>query len=427
MAEIRQLTHEHADAKAALLQFAFQMTLSPEQLEEERKYFRPEWDFGLFDEGGRLLSIVTVFPFETWIGGRKLAMGGVAGVASWPDARRQGGVKRLLQHALADMRRRGQSLSMLAPFSFAFYRKLGYEMTIERKLYTLETKQLPPREATPGTVKIVAKDHALLNAVYESYASQFAGMLMRDAEWWERKVLSKPGIAAAYFDEAGTMQGYVLYEVSDRTFKVYDWAALTEDARKALWSYAANHDSMIKQLTITVPLDDGLPFLLPEPRFKQEVQPYFMSRIVDVEAFIAQYRFAEAERASEVALTIADNHATWNEGSWQLRIEADGAAKLTQAAGSGDGVSAGSDDEGTMGGGETSGELSSNGVSAGSLDANSASASLVCDIRTLTAMLVGNRRPAWLHQVGRLQGPIELALKLERRVPMQRPFLVDFF
>lgn len=402
MAEIRQLMHEHLDAKMELLQFAFQMTLSPERLEEERKYFRPELDFGLFDESGRLLSIVTVLPFETWIGGRKLAMGGVAGVASWPDARRQGGVRRLLQHSLVAMRQRGQSVSMLAPFSFAFYRKLGYEMTIERKQYTLETRHLPPREETPGTVKIVAKDHALLNNVYASYAAQFAGALVRDAQWWERKVLSKPGIVAAYFDEAGAAQGYVFYEVSARTFKVHDWAALTEDARRALWSYAANHDSMITQLTITMPADDALSFLVPDPRFKQEVQPYFMSRIVDAEAFLPQYRFTEAERASEIALTIADSHAPWNEGSWRLRIEADGTAKLTRAAGDG-----------------AASEVTS-GV-------GTASDGLVCDIQTLTAMLVGDRRPVWMHQVGRLQGPREQALELERRVPMQRPFLADFF
>src|SRR5690606_40607540 len=68
----------------------------------------------------RSLSRLSLLPLEVWIGGRKLAMGGVAGVASWPDARRQGGVRRLLQHAFGRMRENGQSLSMLAPFSFAF-------------------------------------------------------------------------------------------------------------------------------------------------------------------------------------------------------------------------------------------------------------------------------------------------------------------
>lgn len=388
MANIRPITEEHFDESMALMQFAFQMQMPAERLQKLREEYRPEQEYGLFGEDGKLLTRLSVLPLDVWIGGSKLAMGGVAGVASWPDARRQGGVRRLLQHAFSRMREDGQSISMLAPFSFAFYRKFGYESTIERKQYTLETKHLPRSAGTPGSVKIVSKDMASLDSVYSAYASQFDGMLARDAQWWERSVLSKPGIAAVYSDENGQPQGYMLYEVSERTLKVHDWATVTEDARRALWTYAANHDSMIKQLTITVPTDDPLAFLVEDPRFKQEIQPYFMSRIIDAEAFVAQYRFVEAGEASEVALTIADTHAPWNEGNFALRIEADGSARLARDAGGG---------------------------------------GLQCDIRTLTAMLVGDRRPAWLHRVGRLQGSAEQALELERRVPVQRPFLADFF
>lgn len=388
MTHIRPITEEHFDESVALMQFAFQRQMPAERLDQLRADYRPEQEYGLFADDGRLLSRLSVLPLEVWIRGSKLAMGGVASVASWPDARRQGGVRRLLQHAFERMRENGQSISMLAPFSFAFYRKFGYESTIERKLYTLETKHLTMRADTPGSVRIAAKDWAALDSVYSGYASQFDGALARDARWWEQRILSKPGLAAVYYDEDGRPQGYMLYEVSDRTLKVQDWAAVTEDARIALWTYAGNHDSMITQLTMEAPADDPLSFLVEDPRFKQEIQPYFMSRIIDAENFIAQYRFAGADRTSEVALTIMDAHAPWNEGSFALRIEADGSARLARGAGGG---------------------------------------GLSCDIQTLTAMLVGHRRPAWLHRIGRLQGPVEQALELDRRVPGQRPFLADYF
>jgi len=393
MAEIKHIMAEHFDESVALMQFAFQMNLSPERIEKDRKYHKPEREYGLFDDNDRLLTKLTVLPLEAWIRGRKLAMGGIAGVASWPDARRQGGVSKLLLHAFARMKDQGQSLSMLAPFSFAFYRKFGYELTIERKKYTLETKHLPPRVKTPGTVRIVPKEQGTLEPVYAAFAAGFEGTLTRDAEVWERRLLSKPGIAAVYYDEAGKAQGYMLYEVSEQTMKVNDWAVLTEDARTAMWSYAANHDSMIKQLTITVPTDDSLSFLVPDPRFKQEIEPYFMSRIVDAEKFVAQYSFAAAGRDSVVALAVEDVQASWNAGDYRLCIAADGAAWLERAE-----AGAGPDPDG-----------------------------LRCDIATLTAMLVGGRRPEWLHWIGRLQGPDDLIAELERRVPMQRPYLADFF
>jgi predicted acetyltransferase len=391
MAEIRQLTIENFEERMRLSQFAFQMNFTPEQLEQRRASYHPEWDYGLFDESGRLLSALLLIPFEAWVQGRKLRMGGVASVASWPDARRQGGVARLLRHALETMRREGQSFSMLHPFYFPFYRKYGYELTIERKQYSIPVRLLPARRETAGSVRIVDKSPELLGPVYEAFASRYDGMLSRDEELWRQRVLTKPGLAAAYFDEAGKPQGYVLYEVGSRVMKVHEWIAVTEEARAALWNYAANHDSMIDELTVTVPMDDDTAFRVPEPRFKQEIEPYFMSRIVDAEAFAAQYRFAPSDRRDEIALRLEDAHAPWNAGACRLTIEADGSARLVRQDGDGEAGGA------------------------------------ACDIAALSAMLLGGRRPRFLQEAGRLQASDAAVEALERRVPVQRPYLADFF
>ncbi|WP_219643639.1 enhanced intracellular survival protein Eis [Cohnella sp. CFH 77786] len=394
MAEIRQLKAEEFDERMKLSQFAFQFQIPAEQMEKRRAAFHPDRHYGLFDEDGRLLSALLLIPYEAWVRGRKLKMGGVAAVASWPDARRQGGVTRLLTHSFETMRRQGQSLSMLHPFSFPFYRKYGYEMTIERKRYTLDLKHLPPRRETPGTVQIVDKDIGLLNPVYEAYASRYDSTIVRTEEWWNNQVLSKPGLAAVYFDEAGRAQGYVLYEVADKSMNVHEWIALTDEARVALWSYAANHDSMIERLKVTVPADDALPFLVPDPRFKQELEPYFMSRIVDAEAFVAQYSFLRTGEAMEIDLTVEDAYAPWNDGAFRLRVDGAGAGML---------------------------EKLPEGVSP------AAAGGVRCDIAALAALLVGGRKAGWLLEIGRLNGSREAAEALERVVPGQRPYLADFF
>lgn len=397
MAEIRQLRADEFEERMKLSQFAFQFQIPADQMEARRAAFHPEWDYGLFSDDGRLLSALLLIPYEAWVQGRKFRMGGVAGVASWPDARRQGGVASLLSHAFETMKREGQSLSMLHPFSFPFYRKFGYEFTIERKNYTLETKYLPARQETPGTVRIVDKDLALLAPVYEAYASRYDGTLSRSEEWWRLRVLNKPGLAAVYFDENDKPQGYVLYEVADKVLKVHDWAELTEDARVGLWSYIGNHDSMIRELKITVPAADGLPFLVPDPRFKQEIEPYFMSRIVDAPAFVALYPFTPSSggAADEVVLRIEDAQAPWNAGTFRLRVDAEGVGALERVA------------DGEVG-------RDGNGVAA-------------IDIAALTAMLVGGRRPRFLQRAGRLQASEAALGALERRVPWQTPYLADFF
>jgi predicted acetyltransferase len=398
--DIRQLRVDDFEARMALSQFAFQIQLPPEKLEARRLKYHPERDWGAFDEQGELLSALSIIPFEAWIQGKKMKMGGVAGVATWPETRRQGCVSKLLVHSLETMRNNGQSLSMLHPFAFPFYRKYGYEMTVERKKYTIETRQLPSRVETPGQVTRVPKadmDLLKLDRIYSAFASRYNGTLVRSMEWWENKILSKTGLAAVYKNEAGEPEGYVFYEVANRTLTIHDWVSTNEVSRLALWTYISNHDSMIDQVTIIVPIDDTLPFLLPDPRIKQEVIPYFMSRIVDAEVFIGQYPWASGEREESLLLSLTDMHAEWNRGVFQLTWETGGGARLER-------------------------------LEAAQVQMQmSAENAISCDIQALTAMLVGNRKPTFMQGVGWISGTIENVRLLERRIPERATFMMDFF
>ncbi|MBB6691271.1 GNAT family N-acetyltransferase [Cohnella xylanilytica] len=397
---IRQLTAEEYDERIALSEFAFQFKLPPERLEEDRRHFRPEEHWGAFDENGKLLSALILLPLHIYVQGRVLPMGGLAGVATWPEHRRGGNVTKLLVRSLEEMRAQGQSVSMLHPFAFPFYRKYGWEFTVERKRYEIETSILP-RPDTGGRIERVAKDAEEFKEIYARFASGYVGMLARSEEWWRRKVESKSGTAALWRDAGGNPQGYILYEVQNRLLSVHDWAYAGEEARAGLWSFIANHDSMADRVHVTVPPDDGLPFLLPNPRFKQELVPYFMSRIVDVEGLIAQYSFREGDKEEELVLQVADSYAPWNDGRFRIVFGADGqgriAAKTTR------------EEPGGYGAGDRT------------------EPDAACDIRALTAMLLGNRRPEWLRQAGLLQGSEEAVALLGRRIPSAVPYLADFF
>ncbi|KIL37658.1 hypothetical protein SD71_03430 [Cohnella kolymensis] len=391
--EFRQLRADDFDERVALSTFAFQFELSAEEVEDRRNNFRPQDGWGIFDENGHMLSGLFLLPFETWIQGRSYKMGGLAGVATWPETRRHGYVSRLLEHSLQTMRDNGQTISMLHPFSFPFYRKYGWEMTCERKQYTIHTAQLPPRIDTPGqVVRMFKPDVELLHPLYSAFASQYSGTLIRDAEWWERRVLNKKGVIAVYYNEDEEAQGYVFYRVADRKLTIHELVSTNEMSRKALWTYIGNHDSMIDQLTITVAVDDPLPLLIPDPRIKQEITPYFMSRIVDAEAFVRQYPFAEAETEEEVNLSLTDQHADWNNGNYRLKIAKEGTARLERLPGE-----------------------------------ESAPGGIACDVQALTAMLAGDRRPSLLQETGCISGDSKSIAILDRRIPRRTTHLMDFF
>lgn len=390
--QIRQLTANEMEERIALSEFAFQKGLSEEEAKEYKASFRPEEHWGAFGEDGKLMSGLHLIPFEMRAGRTLLKMGGIASVATWPEARRYGCVTKLLGQALVTMREQGQTVSMLHPFSFPFYRKFGWEMTVERKMYVIAQSQLPKRSEVSGKIVRAAKEADAFNDLYDRFAMGRVGMLKRSPEWWRSKVFSKPGLAAIWKNESSEPEGYILYEVSGGTFAVHEWVALTEEARRGLWQFAANHDSMADKVTMTVPADDESPFLFADPRFKQEVVPYFMSRIVDAEGFVSLLPFAPGAGNESLRLALRDEFAPWNDGVFRIEWDAEGAARMRR---------------------EEEAAVRSDGVA--------------CDIQTLTAMLLGNRRPADLERWGRLRGDAERIELLERRVPAHRPYLADFF
>ncbi|ANF95562.1 GNAT family N-acetyltransferase [Paenibacillus bovis] len=396
--EIRQLTAEEFGQRMELSMYAFQYRKSTEELEEIKPRFKPDTVWGVFEEG-ELSAQLTLLPMETYIQGQRYAMGGIASVATWPEKRRQGFVDQLLRHALQLMNESGQSVSFLHPFYFPFYRKYGWELYIDYKTYIIPTALLPAKVQSEGQVKRGIKDIKLLNTVYDAYAAQYNGTLIRTEEWWTYSVLdSEVTQTAIYYDAAGQARGYLLYEVKARKMEIDELVYLDESSRQALWTYIANHDSMINEVTLKAPVDDSLPYLLRDPRIQQQITPYFMARIVNVKQFLEQYPFTPGA-VQVVTITVNDSVAGWNEGIWELLINESGQAQVSQRSELPEGVQQ---------------------------DIQQYS-SIQTDIQTLTAMLMGYQRPSELYRWERLTGKEEAVAILESRITRTTPYLMDFF
>ncbi|GJM84041.1 hypothetical protein HMSSN139_65370 [Paenibacillus sp. HMSSN-139] len=238
-------------------------------------------------------------------------------MATWPEHRRSGLVRELLTAALRRMNEQGQHLSCLHPFSIPFYRKFGWEVYTDYKKYTIPIDSFPSKSYASGSVKRDVKDIELLNGIYHAFARRYNGMLVRDEEWWKRSVLGDRNHTAVYYTESGQPEGYLLYQVKNGELVIGEFVFLNETARQGLWAYLANHDSMVTQAVFDrVPADDLQPYLLRDPRCKQETVPYFMARIVNAAAFVADYSFTSRASAGPIrlGLRVEDGFAPWNGG-----------------------------------------------------------------------------------------------------------------
>ncbi|NBI29731.1 GNAT family N-acetyltransferase [Chengkuizengella marina] len=397
MEEIRKCKYDELDDVIELSTFAFQYEANSEERAGIRSKLKPEHIWGYFNND-QLISMVSLLPLQVFIHNQVFSMGGVAGVASWPEYRRKGLVKQLLEKTLLEMKEKNMTVSMLAPFSFAFYRKYGWETLSEYKKYTIPISQFPKVETTIGTIKRfknIQDCWPLLNEIYEQYTSGFNGMLKRDETWWFNRVFGETQTIQVYYNESGKPEGYLLYKVKDREMKVKEMVFLNESVRKQLWRLINQHDSMIDNVQLIAPSNDPLTAILDNPTFKQELITYFMMRIVDVEQFLIAYPFYASGAKQEFMITVKDEFAEWNDGLFEIEIDENGKARVNK-------VSFCAQHE-------------------------MVDHSIHCSIQTLSSLLSGYQSVETLFKLEKIKGPKEKINELQFLIPKKTTYFMDFF
>ncbi|HDR4423843.1 TPA: GNAT family N-acetyltransferase [Bacillus cereus] len=370
-----------------LSEYAFQYKVDEERLQQQLTKMKESHEIYGITEGEDLAAKLHLIPFHIYIGKEKFKMGGVAGVATYPEYRRSGYVKELLQHSLQTMKKDGYTVSMLHPFAVSFYRKYGWELCANLRVCHMTKSDLVMKKQVNGTVKRFNKENHSeeVEKLYEIFAERFSGMLVRDEKWWLQAVYDDLTLAI-YYDENKTAAGYMLYKIENNKMTVEEFVPLHNEARNGLWNFICQHDSMIKELEMTVSENEPLLYTLQEPRVKAEIKPYFMGRIVDVEQFLKQYELNWNNVQQEVILHITDSFAPWNNLSVRL-----------------------ANHEITI------------------MKEETIDKGIKLDINALSAIMFGYKRPLELNELEFITGSEEEIQAFENIVPVRKAFIYDFF
>lgn len=369
-----------------LSEYAFQYKVEEERMQQQLTKMKESHEVYGIMEGENLAAKLHLIPFHIYIGKEKFKMGGVAGVATYPEYRRSGYVKELLQHSLQTMKKDGYTVSMLHPFAVSFYRKYGWELCANLLVCHMTKSDLVMKKQVNGTVKRFNKENHQeeVEKLYETFAERFSGMLVRNEKWWLQAVYDDLTLAI-YYDENKTAAGYMLYKIENYKMTVEEFVPLHNEARNGLWNFICQHDSMIKDLEMTVSENEPLLYTLQEPRVKAEIKPYFMGRIVDVEQFLKQYELNWNNVQQEVILHITDSFAQWN--NITVRIANHEITIIEEPIDKG----------------------------------------IKLDINALSTILFGYRRPLELNELELISGSEEEIRAFENVVPVRKPFIYDFF
>ncbi|UOQ49486.1 GNAT family N-acetyltransferase [Gracilibacillus caseinilyticus] len=289
------LNSSYTDEILGLSEYAFQYKLTQEEKQEKAEQMKEDKVWGWIVDN-QLAAKAHLIPLTVNLHGKPLKMGGIGSVASWPEYRRGGKIKALLYKLLTEMRQQQQSISYLHPFSVPFYRKYGWELTFDRTTYNIPIDSFQNDWNGQGSVRRVSKGEetiSTLNTIYQMYTDKYTGTLHRTEHWWNYRTLKQKDTHIAFaYETDQTPIGYILFNIKQNRFTVYDMAFVNVNARHLLYQFIQHHDSMVHNVEMPVPPDDPLPLLVNEPRFEQKQLPYFMARIVDVDAFFEQYPFS---------------------------------------------------------------------------------------------------------------------------------------
>ncbi|MEH7669516.1 GNAT family N-acetyltransferase [Bacillus sp. JJ689] len=382
-----QLKEDKFREALRLSEYAFQYKVDEERLQQQLTKMKESHKIYGIMEGEDLAAKLHLIPFHIYIGKEKFKMGGVAGVATYPEYRRSGYVKELLQYSLQTMKKDGYTVSMLHPFAVSFYRKYGWELCANLVTCHMTKSDLVMKKQVNGTVKRFNKENhpEEVEKLYEVFAERFSGMLVREKNWWLQAVYDDLTLAI-YYDENKKAAGYMLYKIENYKMTVEEFVPLRNEARNGLWNFICQHDSMIKELEMTVSENEPLLYSLQEPRVKTEIKPYFMGRIVDVEQFLKQYELSWNNVQQEVILHITDAFAPWNNVSVRL-----------------------ANHEITI------------------MKEETIDKGIKLDINALSTIMFGYKRPLELNELEFISGSEEEIQAFENIVPVRKAFIYDFF
>ncbi len=249
---IREINENDMEQSAKCAVQAFGGGLEPED------YKMPDLRLiAAFDNEGNLMSQLEVSDFYTFFGKSKLKCAGVGGVATFAQYRRKGIIRALFEAVSAE----DYDISILYPFSSAYYRKFGYETAGE--FITLETKLSNIEAPFSGNVELVENDNFdKLLELYNRIAKKYNLCFERNSE---RYFNLSPFMTSDYTylsrKADGTYDGYVSFSLERKENKLTVTEILSEDRRALLnlLGYLRMYDGTVenvffKKLPISSPI-----------------------------------------------------------------------------------------------------------------------------------------------------------------------------
>ncbi|MGK5731693.1 GNAT family N-acetyltransferase [Streptomyces sp. URMC 124] len=270
---------------------------------------------------GRPVGTAGAYSFELTLPGDILApASGVSFVGVLPSHRRRGVLSAMMRYQLAELRDRGEFLSVLLASEALIYRRFGYGPATYSQQLTVARHQaafaLPRARGTvgapaagpdtgagagsdtgsaagsgTGSVELLRRSDCgkILEEVYDRYRRTQPGALSRPHPWWalgagQPPVSPAPRYVAVHRDTDGVPDGYAVYSIESGTLTVDETIATDDAVFTALARFVLGHDLVTRVVFKNLPPGHPLRWQLADFRAGQVTDDtdWLWVRLLDV-------------------------------------------------------------------------------------------------------------------------------------------------
>jgi predicted acetyltransferase len=328
MFQVREATEDDREGALRVLWKAFEAYRDFEEMKKDdwTEYWnRPEdedWAYVALQDG-KVRACLSFFASErNIIRGTPLKFGGVWGVGTEPQYRKQGMIAALVAESFSRMHKEGVVLSILDPFFPPFYEKFGYAQAESRVVHTFKHDNLRdvkgPDDISTRIVDDVGEAMKLLN-LQESMAR------FGSRAFYLQKSLEKM-IAKGHYhilERNGIPVGAIKFWFK----KVADWEFNLEinptsytsiDVLPSIMELVAKYSSNAREVRWYCEPEIPITYFMKDPEDAPVASSgRMMMRVIDFEEYCSSIR-VPSQATESIVIELDDQDCNWNVGTYRI-------------------------------------------------------------------------------------------------------------
>lgn len=352
--KIRKLNTEQERFQAErLLATSFLHDWNEKEAQEAAR--KPNGDvFAAFGEDENMISATLVLQRASTFEGKVVSCPEFHMIGTLPEARGAGAVRTLLGSILREHASKGELFAVLIPFSFAFYRKYGFEVASEILAQEAGIEQFASfRQEFEAEQILSQKDVDEARQLYTDFMAKYNLADLRSEEDWKYRgsgefgersweYADKTHYSYLFRDGNGKPAAYFTFALTHGadgpftgTMRVTELIFNSPEALCSVFGFFYGMRAKITDVSLELPRDVDLSLLLPEcDSVKRRLNGYFMARILNVDKVLAALRQPKGE--GKYSIHVVDRFLPENTGTYDVSYRDGRTMEITRGTESAD-------------------------------------------------------------------------------------------